>query len=205
MQTRFVISVSGGLIEVFSNIADAEVILVDWNLEAFDETTPPTEFACQGQHCKAFVEPFPFERLPSSPLSFIGRALEAKGYKPLASRPTIGLSDRELATTLAALRYWQSRLIEGEDSLLFCTEHFDEQMPLSVMEVSDLCERLNENNPATRKSCACQAPGYFNSNIPGVLAHAEQGFVAAKANVERCDQCEIYPNDAEARTELFRL
>jgi hypothetical protein len=56
---------------------------------------------------------------------------------------SVGLSDRELATVLAALRYWQHDLGANEDEPPI-SEHFaDGAVPLSVTEIDDLCERLN--------------------------------------------------------------
>ena len=54
------------------------------------------------------------------------------------------LTDRELATVLAALRYWQQDLAQNEDEGPICPDHFDEVItPLSVEEIDALCERLN--------------------------------------------------------------
>ena len=54
------------------------------------------------------------------------------------------LSRRELATLLAALRYWQQDLAKHEDGGPIIADHFDSQTtPLSVEEIDDLCERLN--------------------------------------------------------------
>jgi hypothetical protein len=53
------------------------------------------------------------------------------------------MSDRELATVLAALRYWQQDLAENEDDGPICQEHFDKVTPLTVEEIDELCERLN--------------------------------------------------------------
>jgi hypothetical protein len=52
----------------------------------------------------------------------------------------IQLTDRELATVLAALRYWQQDLAENDGPI---SEHFADVTPLSVEEIDDLCERLN--------------------------------------------------------------
>ena len=88
-QHRVVISISGGLLtDVLTNVPDVEIILVDWDLDAYDEErTKHVEFDCQGQHYKVFVEDFPFEKLPTSPLSFVSSALEAAGRKPLPDPP----------------------------------------------------------------------------------------------------------------------
>lgn len=54
-----------------------------------------------------------------------------------------GLTQRELATILAALRYWQHDLAENEDGPI-SPEHFgDSTTPLTVEEIDTLCERLN--------------------------------------------------------------
>ena len=50
------------------------------------------------------------------------------------------LTDRELATVLAALRRWQQDLAENDGPI---SAHFADQTPLSVEEIDELCERLN--------------------------------------------------------------
>jgi hypothetical protein len=51
--------------------------------------------------------------------------------------------------------------------------------------------------------CHCEEPGHFNSGIPGILAHLEDGRLPEGAKVERCDLCRRYPSDAAA-LEKFR-
>jgi hypothetical protein len=52
------------------------------------------------------------------------------------------LSSRELATVLAALRYWQQDLETNEEPPI--CEHFkDGETPLTPEEIDTLCERLN--------------------------------------------------------------
>jgi hypothetical protein len=54
------------------------------------------------------------------------------------------LSPRELATVLAALRYWQRQLADGEDGSSISLYHFTESVtPLSTTEIDEFCERLN--------------------------------------------------------------
>lgn len=60
--------------------------------------------------------------------------------------------------------------------------------------------RAGPPEPAT--PCDCEQPGYFHCGVPGVLAHVEDGRVMADFDVERCDQCRRYPNDATAREAL---
>lgn len=54
------------------------------------------------------------------------------------------LSDRELATVLASLRYWQDEMARYDQSTL---EHFQDVTPLTVAEIDELCERLNTGEP----------------------------------------------------------
>jgi hypothetical protein len=60
---------------------------------------------------------------------------------------TIRLNERELATVLAPLRYWQQHLAENDNPI---SEHFADQTPLTVEEIDDLCERLNCGPIATQ-------------------------------------------------------
>ena len=53
----------------------------------------------------------------------------------------MNLSDRELATVLAALRYWQDVMYPYGAAAY--PEHFEETEPLTAREIDDLCERLN--------------------------------------------------------------
>lgn len=52
------------------------------------------------------------------------------------------LSERELATVLAALRYWQQDLADNDECPI-SEGHFEDHDPLTVDEIDDLCERLN--------------------------------------------------------------
>lgn len=51
------------------------------------------------------------------------------------------LTSRELATVLAALRYWQQDSIEQAEGPM--QEYFDEHTPLTPDEIDRLCEELN--------------------------------------------------------------
>jgi hypothetical protein len=52
------------------------------------------------------------------------------------------LTKRELATVLAALRYWQRSLAQSDEPPI--CEHFDEHItPLPVDQIDTLIERLN--------------------------------------------------------------
>jgi hypothetical protein len=48
------------------------------------------------------------------------------------------LTELELATVLAALRYWQQYLAENDEPLTVT--------PLTVYEIDDFCERLNDES-----------------------------------------------------------
>jgi hypothetical protein len=63
---------------------------------------------------------------------------------------------KELATVLAALRYyqqdWQKEIDEAERENrdpIAMSEHFDEQEPLTPDEIDDLCERINVDKGPT--------------------------------------------------------
>jgi hypothetical protein len=68
------------------------------------------------------------------------------------------LSDRELATLLAALRYWQQNLalaaLHPKDGPI--SSHFDEHPPLTVEEIDALCERLNSGGIDSRFEALCR-------------------------------------------------
>jgi hypothetical protein len=53
--------------------------------------------------------------------------------------------------------------------------------------------------------CDCEKPGFFCSGVPGILAHMENGCLAAGTKVERCDQCQRYPTDEAALAKLQEL
>jgi hypothetical protein len=52
------------------------------------------------------------------------------------------LSSRELATVLAALRAWQSVIVDNW-GMIPNQEHFRDHAPLTCDEIDTLCERLN--------------------------------------------------------------
>lgn len=51
---------------------------------------------------------------------------------------------RELATVLAALRHWQQQLASGGLAFADGFPHFVDEEPLSVTEIDNLCDRLND-------------------------------------------------------------
>lgn len=52
--------------------------------------------------------------------------------------------------------------------------------------------------------CACEdQQTFFNSGYKGILARVEGGKI--KSNVERCDTCETYASDKEAKQALLRF
>jgi hypothetical protein len=56
---------------------------------------------------------------------------------------SVRLSDRQLATILAALRFWQQQLDESESEPPI-REHFEDDItPLTIEEIDAFCERLN--------------------------------------------------------------
>jgi hypothetical protein len=56
----------------------------------------------------------------------------------------VHLSERELATVLAALRYWQQDLNENQEDSPISPDHFVMVItPLTVEKIDELCQRLN--------------------------------------------------------------
>lgn len=54
----------------------------------------------------------------------------------------MNITDRQLATTLAALRYWQQDLDQNPDGPID-DEHFQEHSPLTSAEIDSLVDELN--------------------------------------------------------------
>ena len=54
------------------------------------------------------------------------------------------LNEKELATVLAALRYWQEDI---KMELREVSDHFIDVKPLTNDEIDDLCEKLNTEDP----------------------------------------------------------
>ena len=61
------------------------------------------------------------------------------------------LTLRELATTLAALRHWQQQLQREGITFADGFPQFSDETPLSIEEVDNLCDLLNEAD--TRCDC----------------------------------------------------
>lgn len=60
----------------------------------------------------------------------------------------VHLTRQELATVLAAFRYWQGDLAQNKEGGPISPDHFDETTaPLTVEEIDVLCERLNAPQP----------------------------------------------------------
>jgi hypothetical protein len=62
-----------------------------------------------------------------------------------------------------------------------------------------------DSSPNNECRCHCEEPGHFNSGIPGILAHLEDGRLPQGCKVERCDLCRRYPSDAAALEKLREL
>jgi len=54
------------------------------------------------------------------------------------------LSARELATILAALRFWQ-RAVPEKDAAAYSPLHFESCRPLSSAQIDELCVKLNHS------------------------------------------------------------
>ncbi len=112
--------------------------------------------------------------------------------------------DRNLASVLVALRYWQRALAEHGPGITEEFPQFELLRPLSVTVIDTLCEALNAPTSSS-DVCDCEAAGFFCAGVPGILAHLENGRVAPGAKVERCDLCQRFPDDAAALAKLQEL
>ena len=117
------------------------------------------------------------------------------------------VSPSELATILAALRYFQDEFQASQPGeLVNLFPQFESAPPLTAAEIDSLCERLNLPEPEEdQEPCDCEAPGFFHAGVPGILAHLQEGRVAPGALVERCDLCRRFASDEEARSRLLEL
>lgn len=117
------------------------------------------------------------------------------------------VSPSEFATILAALRYFQDEFQATQPGeLVELFPQFETAPPLSAAEIDSFCERLNCPEPEVgREPCDCEAPGFFYAGVPGILAHLHEGHVAPGALVERCDQCQRFSSDEEAKSRLLEL
>ena len=117
------------------------------------------------------------------------------------------VSPSELATILAALRYFQDEFQASQpEEFVELFPQFETAPPLTVAKIDSLCERLNMPEPAEGdEPCDCEAEGFFHVGVPGILAHLRQGHVAPGALVERCDRCRRFASDDEAKSRLREL
>ena len=126
------------------------------------------------------------------------------------------LTERELGTLLAALRFWQNhgppqpnglfnRLESGEqDPLDEIRTGSGRFTPLTAEEIDGLCERLNIRQHRSGV-CKCELPGDFFSGVPGIIAQLKNARLVPGAKVERCDSCQRYESDEAARQKLIEL
>ncbi len=127
------------------------------------------------------------------------------------------LTERELGTVLAALRFWQnhgpprpnsvfdslgSEEQDALDEIRTGSGRFD---PLTADEIDHLCERLNTGKGFGDAYCECELPGNFFSGVPGIIARVKEGRLVPGAKVERCDTCQRYESDEAAHQKLIEL
>lgn len=117
------------------------------------------------------------------------------------------VSPSDLATILAALRYFQDEFQTTQPAeLMALFPQFDMAPPISTADIDALCERLNTaEEDQDDNLCDCEAAGFFCAGVPGVLAHLENGLLALGAKVERCDQCQRLESDEAALARLQQL
>jgi hypothetical protein len=90
-----------------------------------------------------------FSHMHDSPDADEDDKQDAKDLELLLTEYERRLTNRELATVLAALRFWQSRTDPKSISYYGDAErlsplHFEDEDPLDAEEIGTLCERLNK-------------------------------------------------------------
>jgi hypothetical protein len=150
-----VIVVSGGVVQdVFADNGGGEAFVVDWDTEgcAAEEhgiVAIPDNHGGQQLAAVMCHSVVPLSHLEGTDT---GNVLLAAGRAEVLTvdvpqtQPSGGpqLTDRELATVLAALRHWQRTVpAKGKQPADGGYPHFDEHNPLSADEIDDLCQRLN--------------------------------------------------------------
>ena len=107
------------------------------------------------------------------------------------------LTSRELATVLAALRYWQGDSIEQSEGPF--AEYFTDCVQLNPDEIDSLCERLNVTEDPDQMVLACpeckssnvQSQYWVHENTREVLDPTER--------YSWCNNCEEAGNPGEIR------
>lgn len=191
----------GSLREVFCSDPTAAVFVVAWDFETADSAAVSIS---QG-HDTLYAH---VQRAVVQPLHhLIGSDIEAalaaaESASPSDSPPVSspGMSLRERATVVAALRWWQESVLQ--DSTL--PERFPQLIGLHALSLDEgncLCNRLT----TLPEPCQCELPGPFRSGVPGIVAAVANGRLVPGAKVERCDVCRRFATDELAYQHLVDL
>jgi len=149
---EIVFSVSGGIVESVSCSQPAIVTVVDWDAEPL-EFDVPGFVSVIGEHgpARAYVSRSGVPSVEDEhPLDAQAIALaEERGIIPRVDQMTVcgAVPTQDLATVLAALRYWQIALEQSGGAITQRFPHFKRADPLASIEVEQLCERLNFGEP----------------------------------------------------------
>ena len=106
-------------------------------------------------------------------------AVIAHEHQPEASRPQ--LDDRELATVLAALRYWQREALQSAGGEHDIASDGGVLPPLTPSEIDTLCERLNGSQIALLQTAAVVPPAPLEQAGPSIRSDHETEAALAEA------------------------
>lgn len=192
----------GSLREVFCSDPTTDAFVVSWEAEAPDAGTISISQGDDTIHAHvrgATVQPL--HHAIGSDIEAALVAAESPG-PPGASTtaPYLGLSIRERATVIAALRWWQESIVQ-DSTLPARFPQLDGLHMLSLDEGNCLCNRLTTRP----EPCECELPGPCWSGVPGILAATAEGRLVAGAKVERCDLCRRFATDELAYQHLVDL
>jgi hypothetical protein len=97
------------------------------------------------------------------------------------------LTDRELATVLAALRHWQQHLLNYPRAAA-AMEHFTEERPLTATQIDRLCERLNDATAEAEDAEDAADGGENKSGITFAQIAQAREFLAQYAALDKRGQ-----------------
>ena len=191
----------GSLRGVYSSDPGTEAFVVRWENESAESASLTVSQGDDTIHAhvqRAAVRPL--HHVIGSDIEAALAAAESAG--PTDSPPLSfpGLSIRERATVVAAIRWWQESVVQ--DSTL--PSRFPQLNGLNVLSLDEgncLCNRLTP----LAEPCECELPGPSWPGVPGISAAVSDGQSATAGKVEPRDAWRRFATDEMAYQHLTGL
>lgn len=140
---EIIITMHGGLVDTVLCSTRANVRVLDFDVQGLDTDELQQIALANGEKREAYV----YDTTASVNLRAIRRHLR-KRSDPVNLPPNHRLDARELGTVLAALRFWQATIKNGDGSrigeeLNAIATNVWTQRALTLKQIDALCERLN--------------------------------------------------------------